>query len=120
MKKFYSKLVPPLIHGREPSENDASFQLANKYYGNNGQSNHCYPITEDPLWPAIKDKLGINCVADGGVMELMRGVRFVVLTNDAENTNVKACTASQYAMWAALRTAYPSLLSIFTPTKLQP
>ena len=51
---------------------------------------------------------------------LMRGVRFVVLTNDAENTNVKACTASQYAMWAALRTAYPSLLSIFTPTKLQP
>ncbi len=33
-------------------------------------------VADSKLGAAIKDKLGINCVADGGVMELMRGVRF--------------------------------------------
>jgi len=53
-------VLPPGCQTHEKSklaEGDKSFQLANKSYGNNGQSNHCYPITEDPLWPAIKDKL---------------------------------------------------------------
>ena len=29
-------------------------------------------VADSKLGAAIKDKLGINCVADGGVMELMR------------------------------------------------
>ena len=33
-------------------------------------------VADSKLGAAIKEKLGINCVADSGVMELMRGVRY--------------------------------------------